>query len=75
MFFSEMNNRFGTHNLIIMNGISSCTPASATFLSLPELTSFAGEYDIEVQSLAAECSLIKIAITRAVGRSQRNWVL
>lgn len=64
MFISEMNNRFGTRNVIIMNGISSCTPASATSLSLPDLTSFAGEYDIEVQSLATECSLIKIAITK-----------
>ena len=33
MFISEMNNRFANRNLIIMNGISSCTPASTTFLS------------------------------------------
>uniref|UniRef100_A0A1X7VG33 HAT C-terminal dimerisation domain-containing protein n=1 Tax=Amphimedon queenslandica TaxID=400682 RepID=A0A1X7VG33_AMPQE len=63
-FICEMNHRFGTRNLTIMNGILSCTPASATFLSLPDHTSIAGQYDIEIQSLATECSLVKTAITQ-----------
>uniref|UniRef100_A0A1X7VH30 HAT C-terminal dimerisation domain-containing protein n=1 Tax=Amphimedon queenslandica TaxID=400682 RepID=A0A1X7VH30_AMPQE len=49
-----------------MNGISCCTPASATFLSLPDLTSFTGKYDIKIQLLATKCSLVKTAITQCI---------
>ena len=63
MFITEMNSRFGSQNIIIMNGISSCTPGSTMFLSITDLKAFANEYAIDVRSLDVECSLIKVAMT------------
>ncbi len=42
-----------------MKGVSSCTPSSATFLSLSDLTELAGAYAIDIRSLEVECSLLR----------------
>ena len=63
MFITEMNSRFCSQNIIIINGISSCTPGSTMFLSITDLKAFDNEYAIDVRSLDVECSLIKVAMT------------
>lgn len=40
-FLLELNSRFNETNILIMKGISSCTPSSTTFLSLNDLSQFA----------------------------------
>ena len=63
MFITEMNSRFCSQNIIIMNGISSCTLGSTMFLSITDLKAFDNEYAIDVRSLDVEYSLIKVAMT------------
>ena len=40
-FLAELSNRFDHKNIVVMKGVSSCTPSSSLFLSLKELTDFA----------------------------------
>ena len=63
MFITEMNSRFCSQNIIIINGISSCTPGSTMFLSITDLKAFDNEYAIDVRSLNVQCSLIKVVMT------------
>lgn len=62
-FLAELSNRFDEKNVIIMKGVSSCTPSSSIFLSLNELTAFADAYGIETGTLQVECSLLKLQIS------------
>lgn len=58
-FLVELNNRFDARNILIMKGVSSCTPSSATFLCLSDLTEFARAYAIDIRSFEIECSLLR----------------
>ena len=60
-FIAEMK-RFDNKNLVVMNGVSSCSPSSSTFLSLYELEEFAEAYNVDTASLEVECSLVKRAL-------------
>lgn len=57
---TELGNRFDEKNLVIMNGVSACTPSSSAFLSLDDLSRFAEAYGVDINGLEVECSLLKI---------------
>ena len=61
-FLTELSNRFDQKNIVIMKGVSSCTPSSTIFLSRSELKEFAEVYDIETGTLEVECSLLQKCI-------------
>ena len=61
-FIAEMK-RFDNKNLVVMKGVSSCSPSSSTFLSLHELEEFAEAYNVDNASLEVECSLVKRALS------------
>ena len=44
-FIAEMK-RFDNKNLVVMNGVSSCSPSSSTFLPLHELEEFAEAFTV-----------------------------
>lgn len=58
-----MKRRFDNKNLVVMKGVSSCSPSSSTILSLHELEEFAEAYNIDTASLEVECSLVKRALS------------
>ena len=66
-FLAELSNRFDEKNIVIMNGVSSCTPSSTNFLSMCNLNDFAEAYGIETGALEVECRLIKIQLSQHTG--------
>ena len=48
-FIAEMKRRFHNKNLVVMEGVSSCSPSSE----------FAEAYNVDTASLEVECSLVK----------------
>ncbi len=63
-FISELGNRFNDKNLMIMKGVSACTPSSSIFLSLGELMSVADAYGLQTSALEVECRLLEILISQ-----------
>uniref|UniRef100_A0A1X7TUN9 HAT C-terminal dimerisation domain-containing protein n=1 Tax=Amphimedon queenslandica TaxID=400682 RepID=A0A1X7TUN9_AMPQE len=59
-FLAELSNRFDEKKVVIMDGVSSCTPTSSIFLSFNYLKAFAEEYGIGTDTLEVECRLLKI---------------
>ena len=47
-FLYELNTRFQDSNLVIMKGVSACTPTSLNFLSCIDLESFAEMYAVNI---------------------------
>ena len=58
-FLIELENRFDDKNMIIMNGIAACCPASNRFLRYEDLKRFADSYNISTDGLEVEVSLLR----------------
>ena len=56
---SEMNRRFSSDNLSIMQAMQSCHPKSSTFLNPEKLLPIIENYSLNKDSLAEECPLAK----------------
>ena len=69
-FLADLCNRFDQKNIVIMKGVSSCTPSSSLFPSLKELTDFAEIYGIQTATLEVECTLLKHQICHSNTRQK-----
>jgi hypothetical protein len=57
-FLAEIDKRLEENSLVIMEGVSSCTPSSSAFLSVNKLKSFADAYSINTATLEVECHVL-----------------
>ncbi len=57
-FHVEMNERFNRSNILVLKGVSSCSPSSSTFLSFQEMKPFCLMYGIDVSTLEVEVGLL-----------------
>ena len=59
-FLDELNRRFHDQNVILLRGISACTPTASNFLSHADLHSFSEMYGIQAgPTLEVEVDLVK----------------
>lgn len=61
-FLYELNARFQDSNLVIMKGVSACTPTSSNFLLCTDLDSFAEMYAVDTRTLEVEVNLVKTVL-------------
>ena len=61
-FLVEMNERFSDSNNLVLKGIGACSQTSSKFISFQEIKPFAQMYDIDIDMLEIEVSLISRSI-------------
>ena len=57
-FLYQLELRFDSKNVVVMNGIAACSPSSRMFLSYPNLKLFAEYYNISTDNLQVEVALL-----------------
>ena len=61
-FLYQLELRFDSKNVVVMNGIAACSPSSCMFLSYPNLKLFAEYYNISTDNLQVEVALLSKVI-------------
>ena len=61
-FLYQLELRFDSKNVVVMNGIAECSPSSRMFLSYPNLKLFAEYYNISTDNLQVEVALLSKVI-------------
>ena len=71
-FMSLMQDFKIVSNLVIMKGVSACTPTSLNFLLCTDLESFAEMYAVDTGTLEVEASLVKTVLESQSSESTVN---